>query len=330
MVYLPAGARPPTNCSFARNLIRKMVIRYSFSHHCAASQLRSYLFLHISCFQNPPLTPPKALTGRNEGPILEINKLPKRSWWNQNSAGPITKFRLSFHPPSAFLPPKTHQRDPYCWWLRNLANQLRLVVSPNSYRVWYIPGGDRRISEQSTVPFPYFKKILMGVAWEPRIGGLAVPRAWGVLWIHFPLSFSSAISHPRILSTIPEIFGSSPNEVGKYHWPDVAGRDQLIIPSATQSEIISFWFCGRTNHQIPSLSKFLSLVPGVQYCIVQKRFSILASAKPALFRLSRISAKIFEELGPNSVRKFTTLISTMSSPACFQPIIHTMVTLHGA
>ena len=100
MAYLPAGAQPPTNCSFARNLIRKMV-RYSFSHHWAASQLRSYLFLHISCFQYPPLTPPKALTGRNEGPILEINKLPKRSWWNHNS-----KFRHSFHPPSAFLPPQ--------------------------------------------------------------------------------------------------------------------------------------------------------------------------------------------------------------------------------
>ena len=70
-------------------------------------QLRSYLFLHISCFQYPPLTPPKALTGRNEGPILEINKLPKRSCWNHNS-----KFRHSFHPPSAFLPPKTHERDP--------------------------------------------------------------------------------------------------------------------------------------------------------------------------------------------------------------------------
>ena len=185
-----------------------------------------------------------------------------QSWKSTNcpsAPGGITTqiFDSASTPPSAFLPPKTHERDPYCWWLRNLANQLRLVVSPNSYKVWYIPGGDRRISEQSTAPFPYFKKILMGVAWEPRIGGLAVPRAWGVLWIFFPLSFSSAISHPWFCWRFWKSLGAPQMRSGKYHWPDVAGRDQLIIPSATQSGIISFWFCGRTNHQIPSLSKFL-------------------------------------------------------------------------
>ena len=45
---------------------------------------------------------------------------------------------------------------------------------------------------------------------------------------------------------------------------------------------------------------------------------LLASAKPASFRLSRICAKIFQELGPNSCRRFTTLISTMSSLEPFQ------------
>ena len=45
---------------------------------------------------------------------------------------------------------------------------------------------------------------------------------------------------------------------------------------------------------------------------------LLASATPASFRLSRISAKIFQELGPNSCRRFTTLISTMSSLVPFQ------------
>ena len=34
---------------------------------------------------------------------------------------------------------------------RNLANQLRLVVYPIIYKVLYIPGGDRRIPEPSTV-----------------------------------------------------------------------------------------------------------------------------------------------------------------------------------
>ena len=38
----------------------------------------------------------------------------------------------------------------YCWWFRNPVNQLRLVVYPIVYRVSYIPGGDRRISEPST------------------------------------------------------------------------------------------------------------------------------------------------------------------------------------
>ena len=31
----------------------------------------------------------------------------------------------------------------YCWWLRNPANQLRLVVYPIIHRVSYIPGGAR-------------------------------------------------------------------------------------------------------------------------------------------------------------------------------------------
>jgi len=34
---------------------------------------------------------------------------------------------------------------------RNPANRLRLAVYPINYRVLYIPGGDRRISEPSTI-----------------------------------------------------------------------------------------------------------------------------------------------------------------------------------
>ena len=33
------------------------------------------------------------------------------------------------------------QSLPYCWWFRNPANQLRLVLYPIIYRVLYIPGG---------------------------------------------------------------------------------------------------------------------------------------------------------------------------------------------
>ena len=40
---------------------------------------------------------------------------------------------------------------PYCWWKKNPANQLRLVVSPIIYRVLYIPGGLFGISEPSTL-----------------------------------------------------------------------------------------------------------------------------------------------------------------------------------
>ena len=43
------------------------------------------------------------------------------------------------------------------WWFRNPANQLRWVVYPIISRVLYIPGGDRRISEPSTVPSHHTK-----------------------------------------------------------------------------------------------------------------------------------------------------------------------------
>ena len=39
----------------------------------------------------------------------------------------------------------------YCWWFRNPANQLRLVVYPIIYRFFCIPGGFCRISEPPTV-----------------------------------------------------------------------------------------------------------------------------------------------------------------------------------
>ena len=39
----------------------------------------------------------------------------------------------------------------YCWWIRVLANQSRLVVYPINYSVLYIPGGCFGISEPSTV-----------------------------------------------------------------------------------------------------------------------------------------------------------------------------------
>ena len=38
-----------------------------------------------------------------------------------------------------------------CWWLKYGDCQLRLVAYPIIYRVLYISGGDRRISEPSTV-----------------------------------------------------------------------------------------------------------------------------------------------------------------------------------
>ena len=47
--------------------------------------------------------------------------------------------------PSIFFNPrnsKLHYQPPcYCWWFRNPANQLSLVLYPSNYRVLHIPGG---------------------------------------------------------------------------------------------------------------------------------------------------------------------------------------------
>ena len=53
-----------------------------------------------------------------------------------------------FRPKKAY---KTQSEIGYCWWFRNPANQLRLVVYPIIYRNLYIPGGFCGISEPSTV-----------------------------------------------------------------------------------------------------------------------------------------------------------------------------------
>ena len=53
-----------------------------------------------------------------------------------------------FRPKKAY---KTQSEVGYCWWFRNPANQLRLVVYPIIYRNLYIPGGFCGISEPSTV-----------------------------------------------------------------------------------------------------------------------------------------------------------------------------------
>ena len=72
----------------------------------------------------------------------------------------------------------------YCWWFRYAGKQLRLVVCtlvcriwystprkyPIIYRVLYIPGGDRRISEPSTVSPP------------PKIEILPTMDPWGERW----------------------------------------------------------------------------------------------------------------------------------------------------
>ncbi len=50
------------------------------------------------------------------------------------------------------------QKESYCWWFRNPANQLRLVVYPMVYRVLYIPGGCLAFDPSTVHPF--------GVRWN--------------------------------------------------------------------------------------------------------------------------------------------------------------------
>ncbi len=71
---------------------------------------------------------------------------------------------------------------PYCWWFRNPANQLRLVVYPIIYRVLYIPGGAGFLP--STVPpsVLFVKKhqtiIRSAIQWEDHCGnpGIFAPN----------------------------------------------------------------------------------------------------------------------------------------------------------
>ena len=56
----------------------------------------------------------------------------------------------------------------YCWWFRNPANQLRLVVYPIIYGVLYIPGWCW-ISEPSTVPWTIQGHVGFIAQWHPGI-----------------------------------------------------------------------------------------------------------------------------------------------------------------
>ncbi len=80
----------------------------------------------------------------------------------------------------------------YCWWFRNRANQLRLVVYSIIYRVFYIPGGflARFLplisrSRKSVAPFGLpewlgcrlFWRLFR--KWNPKMGGSKLMQIYG-------------------------------------------------------------------------------------------------------------------------------------------------------
>ena len=67
------------------------------------------------------------------------------------TSGPAKTSHLPNRTAELFFLIQTLDVSSYCWWKKSGVHQLRLVVYSVFYRVLYIPGGDRRISEPSTV-----------------------------------------------------------------------------------------------------------------------------------------------------------------------------------
>ena len=59
---------------------------------------------------------------------------------------------------------RKYRRIYYCWWFRNPANQLRLVVYPIIYRVSYIPGGARFLPSTVVCALSTLQSVLRKVA----------------------------------------------------------------------------------------------------------------------------------------------------------------------
>ena len=75
----------------------------------------------------------------------------------------------------------------YCWWFRNPANQLRLVVYPIIYKVLYIPGGclgflnHQQYEGYSHLSFQMSRKsclhsLLLKLFWKANLGASALLR----------------------------------------------------------------------------------------------------------------------------------------------------------
>ena len=106
--------------------------------------------------------------------------------WTINSMGDMWHVNWKNRPERAMTwhrkPLKHIQTLKYCWWFRNPANQLRLVVYPIMYRVLYIPGGAGFLK---TINCTFIQFIRHDG--NPKIGGL--------LWLFLQLSFL----HHRLL-----------------------------------------------------------------------------------------------------------------------------------
>ena len=97
----------------------------------------------------------------------------------------------------------------YCWWFRNPANQLRLVVYPTIYRVLYISGGAGFLPSTVVAYIRYLLMILITIGYYK----------FSIYWI-FPIAFLPIIG-----------YGHQPNNRGFYtHYKDFPSKVGLPPP----------------------------------------------------------------------------------------------------
>ena len=85
----------------------------------------------------------------------------------------------------------------YCWWFRNPANQLRLLVYPIIYKVLYIPGGAGFLPSTVVIPSFFFLgggeyKITQFEEWDPSENQVSWHRVSTIFWDSMEIGLSAA------------------------------------------------------------------------------------------------------------------------------------------
>ena len=149
-------------CSFIKSLY-KFVSRLWFEIFLCLPLFREDF--QFDSYFSDVLKPPT----RYVGTCAIYFKAKKSHFFMVSSGNPGEKKRLRFgnnrRIEGVIVNPIPNQY-PYCWWFRNPANQLRLVIYPSVYRVLYIPGGAGFLP--STVPSTTHSihwnwKVILGV-----------------------------------------------------------------------------------------------------------------------------------------------------------------------